>query len=182
VYFIEQGRYRAFSNAETFDTLGFDWEKVVKNKAEFLGDLEKEKNITLATSYLPGSFVKIGQKLYLLKDKVKHEINLNNENLVRFIEDSFSIIKVDKRRLTSIGQFSCQKENEEMVCKFVDNKEKVLPRASILIEIIDTIPTVSGNAKIYTFNKFDNTVAGITLRNIKWRLIARYADRLGIIR
>jgi hypothetical protein len=180
VYYIEQGRYRAFSNAETFDTLGFDWEKVEKSKAEFLGDLEKEKNITLATTYLPGSFVKTGKKLYLLGDKVRYEIDLSNKSLIKFIEDNFSIIEVDRKKLAAVGQLSCQRNSEEMVCKFVDNEEKVLPRASILIEITDKMATIKGYAKVYTFNKFNSTVAKITLRNIKGRLIARYADRLGI--
>lgn len=182
VYFIDNGKYRAFSNAETFDTLGLDWKKVAKNKADFLGDLEKEKNITLATSYLPGSFVRADKKLYLLGSKVKYEINLSNRSLVKFIEDNFSIIGVDKRELATVGQLSCQRKDVEMVCRFIDREGKVFPRANILIEIMNKTSTVNGSARIYTFNRFDSAVAKITLRNIKGRLIARYTNRLGISR
>ena len=93
VFFIENGKYRTFADAETFDNLGFDWQKVIKVNNEVLHSLEKGEDITHTTIYLNNLFVKIDDNLYFLNNNVKMKINTNQ--LGKFVKDNFSIININ---------------------------------------------------------------------------------------
>ena len=71
VFFIENGKYRSFADAETFDTLGFDWDKVEKAQGGEFSNLKKGEDITHKTIYLNYLFVKIDNKLFLFNNNRK---------------------------------------------------------------------------------------------------------------
>lgn len=178
VYFISEDKYRAFANAETFDQLGFDWDKVQRNKEEFLNKISKGQIIDKTNSYLPDSFVEVSGKIYLLGVEKKHSIN--SKDLEKYIRANFSVIKVVAQKLQPLGNMQCGASLwGEKKCKFKDNFEKTLPRAVVFVE-------TNGNlsprwfSTISTFDKFKSATPRRALANIKRNLILRYDQRFGI--
>ena len=180
VYFISDGQYRPFMSAEIFDMLGFDWQKVERNKAEELTNLVEGEKITEKTHYLSGMFVKINGKVYLLDGNHRHLINGENKELIEFIEKNFSLVSIDSDKTNSIGRFKChQTIGMEFECSFEDIDDKVLPWASLIIEVKDnSVEEAKIFAKIYSYGKLNLTVPKITLKNIRTILSFRYKDYL----
>jgi len=177
VYFISNGQYKAFANAETFDMLGFDWKKVQKNKGDLLGSLEKGAVIDKTISYLPGEFVEIGTQLYLLGLDKKYLIG--NTELTKNIKKTFSIVKIKEAKLKQVGKINCQNNWEnKIICEFRDTSQKVFPEATVLIKLNDKLPA-EWKAKITTFDSFKSLVPKRTLSNIKRNLFLRYDQRFG---
>jgi hypothetical protein len=178
VYFISNNKYRAFANAEIFDTLGFDWEKVQGGKSDLLSDLTKGEIIDKNNSYLPNSFVEINKKVYLVGLEKKYLIG--DTKLEKYIKDKFSIIRVDDKKLQIIGSIKCQQSfRKKNICKFKDTLKMVLPQATVFIELEDRLP-LGWISKIYTFDGINSLVPRRTLSNIKRNLILRYDQRLGL--
>lgn len=189
VYFISSGKYRAFANAETFDILGFDWARIKNNKEDLLSGLQKEKNITLSTSYLEGSFVHINRELYLLGLNKRYKVNSMNEDLVKFIEEEFSIIEVSNKILMSVGSMRCKLKREDVGCVFNDDNQSVSLQSQIIVEIKDEKVLDNWDASVHTFgggvkNMFEIALRGIKekLRGIKEKLISKYGERIGLVR
>lgn len=177
VYFISDGRYRAFANAETFDMLGFGWNNVQRGKSDLLSNLTKGRVIDKTISYLPSMFVEIGEKTYLLGLEEKYLID--SEELINYVRSEFSVIKVDNRKLQTVGEMKCKRSGKnKVVCKFKDNLRKVLPQATVFIELEGNLKA-KWTSKIYTFNKFNSLVPRRTLGNIKRNLVLRYDQRFG---
>ena len=156
VYIISDGQYRAFANAEVFDLLGFDWERVQDDKESLLENLTKGNNITKATSYLQGSFVGVEDKLYLLGTESRYFVD--NKDLVKNIKDKFSIIHISSEEMKAVGKMKCQKKGKyKVVCNFKDDAKRILPQATVLMEINDDFVIDKWKAKIYTFDKLQQT-------------------------
>ncbi len=177
VYFISDSKYRAFANAETFDMLGFDWNKVRDNKGSVLNDLIKGNTIDKNIAYLPSSFVAVGQEIYLLGSGEKYLIR--SKELEEYIKSKFSVIKINNKKLNALGEMKCGDTFwSNNVCEFEDVLGGVLPQATVFIELNDSLPA-EWFSKIYTFDKFVSVVPKITLSNVKRNLILRYDQRLG---
>lgn len=174
VYLITNNQYRAFSNAESFDRLGFDWGKVRKIVGGELVGLSKGENILTRARYLPGTFVSLGDgEFYLLGDNEK--IRIEGVDLQNMIAERFGVVKVDKEVLSSVGTVTCEKSIKgDYSCLFVDLDKKVLEGANIFIDWKDDFLVVDGKIKVYTFSEFFDFVPKIVLRNIKRRFLFNY--------
>jgi len=178
VYFISEGSYRAFANAEVFDRLGFDWNKVQKNKGDLLANLVKGPIIDKTASYLSSSFVEVGDKLYLIDSETKYLID--NNDLKKYVKDKFSVIKVGKQKLQMVGEMTCNKKwNNKVICRFEDKLKKTLPQATVFVGIKKDLPK-KWSAKITTFDGFESLTPKRSLSNIKRNLILKYDQRFGI--
>ena len=178
VYFVSGNKYRAFANAEVFDMLGFDWNKVQRGKSGLLSELLKGEIIDKEISYLPGSFVEVGKEIYLLGEGEKYLIS--KSDLVDMIKSKFGVIKVDDRKLQAIGRMKCEKsKRSDGICKLRDDSGAVLPYATVLVELEGGLGA-DWAAKIRTFNGFKSLVPKMTISNIKRNLLLRYDERLGI--
>ena len=180
VFFIENGKYRTFADAETFDNLGFDWQKVVKVNNDVLHSLQKSEDITHTTIYLDNLFVKIDSSLYFLNNNVKMKINGNQ--LKQFVEKNFSIININKKKLdlSLVGKMICQQTFFGEKCSLKRNRAVVFPRAEILMEIKegDLLANNKLSIKVDTFDGVRSVVPKITLRNIKRLINIRYKDEV----
>lgn len=178
VYFISNGTYRAFANAETFDNLGFDWKKIKRNESGKLKNLSKGRIIDKTISYIPGEFVLLENRIYLLGEDKKFLIE--NEKLVDDIKSKFSIISINANKLKVVGEMKCKNTRERSsICLFKDDLKKTPPQATIFIKLEENLQN-SWVAKIYTFDGLKSLVPRITLSNIKRNLLLRYDQRLGI--
>jgi len=178
VYFISENQYRAFANAETFDKLGFNWNKIQDNKELLLNNLIKGSIIDKTNSYLPSSFVEVDKKIYLLGIEKKHLIN--DQALEKYIRNKFSVIKIRNEKLQVVGKMECSNDwRNNQVCKFKDDLRKTLPQATIFIKLNENLPE-KWFSKIYTFDKFKSLVPRKALSNIKRNLILKYDQRFGI--
>ncbi len=179
VYFISGNQYRAFSNAESFDILGFDWNKIKKGEEDFLMNLTKGKNITKNETYLKQSFVVVGNKTYLIDGHTKYLIA--NKKLIKQLKNQFSFIVIKERKIKSLGKMNCQKEKLAIFnCKFEDKTYKTLPQAKVIIELINNQAPTKWSSRIYTFDKLKSAVPKRSLSNIKRNLILKYDQRFGI--
>ncbi len=174
VYFVGDGEYRAFANAETFDQLGFDWNKVRLDKNDFLSKLKKGSNITLTTFYLPYSFAQIGEQIYLLGNHVKYPLNEDDDVLRKYVVDNFSVIKVDKRMLEKLSDFCCRRKSDDFVCVFKDRQRLVFPRADLILEFDKEALNKHLEIAISTFARNDWNAPKITLRRAKMLFLLRY--------
>ncbi len=174
VYFIGDGEYRAFANAETFDQLGFDWNKVRSDKNDFLSKLKKGSNITLSTFYLPYSFAQVGEQIYLLGNHIKYPLDKDNDILRKYVVDNFSVIKVDRKMLEKLSDFHCRQESGDFVCIFKDRQELVSPRADLILQFDKGVLNKHLEIVISTFAKNDWSVPRITLRRAKTLFLLRY--------
>ena len=179
VFFIENEKYRAFADAETFDNFGFNWEKVTKVESVALHSLKKGEDITHATIYLDDLFVKIDNKFYYLKNNKK--ILIDNIGVTRFIESNFSIVNIDGKKLNSalIGSMICKEEFFVEKCYLKKNQSVIFPKAEILIEVKDKdLLKKEISAKVSTFNGVQSVVPEITIKNIKRLVKTRYENEI----
>lgn len=177
VYFISDGTYRAFLNADIFNKLGFDWDKIRKSTGQEFDHLTKGLSIDENVAYLSNSFVQVGDELYLLDGKSRRKIN---NDLVKLISNKFSVIKIQPDRLLPMGRVQCKKSlfNKKEKCSFVANGEQIFSKAKIVIEQLDNKLNVkSGLVRVDTFDKFFNSVVPqITIFNIKNSIKSNYGE------
>lgn len=181
-YLTPNGEYRAFANAATFESLGFDWQKVRPATGKEFQNLKRGQNITVYnTRYLPGSFVSVGGKLYRLEVGEKKK-EIISDKIKKFVENNFSVITVPSEKITLAGELWCHTVFFRESCSFQKRTNRIFPRAEILIKIIDQnnfeIIKEKGRAKVHTFDKNDwqhnLTVFYLTLERIKTSLKQRY--------
>ena len=180
VFFVEDGKYRSFADAETFDTLGFDWDKVEKAQGREFSNLEKGEDITHKTIYLNDLFVEIGNKLFLLEDN--RRIEIDNKEVKKFIKNKFSIISIPKTKMQSalVGTMICQQGKifSKKKCLLQRNENNILPRAEILIEATPGQQANQVTATVDTFDGFNSLVPSITVKNIKRLINIRYQEEI----
>jgi hypothetical protein len=181
VYFISEGTYRAFLNADVFNKLGFDWDKIRKNTGREFNHLVKGASIDEMVAYLPSSFVRIEDELYLLDGKSRRRIN--NNDLIKFIENKFSVIKVQPNRLLSVGKVQCKKTlfGKKEKCFFRANGDQIFSKAKLIVEQTNSEASVDeGSIKIDTFDRFFNSVVPkITIFNVKNSIKSNYGEDIG---
>jgi len=180
VYYVSDGEYRAFVDAETFEKFGLDWNKVRPAIDGELADLKKGKKITslASTAYLPHSFVSVSGDLFWVYDGIRRKIVDNKA--IDFVRTNYSIIKIDKEKIRPVGEIFCKMGNKREVECELDKFEGVIifPRAEILLEMKKDVKIDEVIMKVTTFDGFNSVVPKIAINNLKKIIKNRYGSEI----